>query len=303
MKKIMILLLILVMMFTGCSAAKINMLDARAESDDVFSQIEATELGGADANKVEVDSKPAKNVYASSIEKVYFTDADGKAAFNIVYPEKTIEIIHDAAEVLRTALKKATGEDFKKHSDATDATVDTYEILIGDTNRSQSKHNLKEKEYMIKVNGNKIVIVGGSYYATAVAVSEFKSLFSKTVPYVKKNLSLKSSVNTLYRVAVSNSGESSVDIYEITPLNTAPTLVKRFYNVGATGINFRWTEKYGEVIVCASGKIAKVIDYDTGKEVWKKTDVASGAHGAELLPNGVVAVSYENKNGKVKFNI
>ena len=127
MKKIMILLLILVMMFTGCSAAKINMLDARAESDDVFSQIEATELGGADANKAEVDSKPAKNVYASSIEKVYFTDADGKAAFNIVYPEKTIEIIHDAAEVLRTALKKATGEDFKKHSDATDATDDTYE--------------------------------------------------------------------------------------------------------------------------------------------------------------------------------
>ena len=311
MKKIMILLLILVMMFTGCSAAKINMLDERAESDDVFSQIEVTELGGADANKAEVDSKPAKNVYASSIEKVYFTDADGKAAFNIVYPEKTIEIIHDAAEVLRTALKKATGEDFKKHSDATDATDDTYEILIGDTNRSQSKHNLKEKEYMIKVDGNKIVIVGGSYYATAVAVSEFKSLFSKTVPYVKKNLSLKSSVNTLYRVAVSNSGESSVDIYEITPLNTAPTLVKRFYNVGATGINFRWTEKYGEVIVCASGKIAKVIDYDTGKEVWKRTDVANGAHGAELLPNGVVAVassstdtvSFFNMNGTAKKTV
>ena len=45
-------------------------------------------------------------------------------------------------------------------------------------------------------DGNKIVIVGGSYYATAVAVSEFKSLFSKTVPYVKKNL--YKSVTTLY---------------------------------------------------------------------------------------------------------
>ena len=42
MKRILILLLILVMMFTGCSASITDMPDAKAESGDVFSQIEAT---------------------------------------------------------------------------------------------------------------------------------------------------------------------------------------------------------------------------------------------------------------------
>lgn len=312
MRKILAFSLVLVMMLTGCSASVTNTVGTNSNHDNALLPSEVTvEFDDPTENMAELDSLPANNVYASSTEKIYFTDENGKAKFNIVYPEKTIEIIHDAAEVLRTKLKSVAGVDFKKHSDATDATDDTYEILIGDTNRSQSKHTLGEKEYVIKVDGNKIVIVGGSYYATAVAVSEFKDLFSRSLPYVKKNLSLKSSANTVYRAAVSNSGEASVEIYEITPFNTKPVLVKRFYNVGATGINFRMTEKYGEVMVCASGQVAKVIDYDTGKEIWKREDVAKGAHGAELLPNGVVAVasstsdtvSFFNMNGTAKKTV
>jgi len=73
--------------------------------------------------------------------------------------------------------------------------------------------------------------------------------------------------------------------------------------VGATGINFRSTEKYGDVMVCASGRTAKVIDYDTGEEIWKKTDVPGGAHGAELLPNGVVAVASSSSDTVSFFNM
>jgi hypothetical protein len=97
-------------------------------------------------------------------------------------------------------------------------------------------------------------------------------------------------------VAVSNSGDTSLDVYEIMPFNTKPTLVKTFKNLGATGVNFRHTEKHGDVIVCASGSVVKVINYNTGKEIWSKTGIANSAHGAELLPNGVVAVASSTPN-------
>ena len=300
MKKVLLLSLALIMILTGCSAPMMAELsESDAANEALFSQLEEVEevekndVEGLDVNSqvAKLDTLQPNSVYAAADNQLSFTDTNGKAAYKIVYPEKTIEIIHDAAEVLRVALKDATGKNFKKQSDATPDEGDAYEILIGDTNRSQSKHSLKEKEYLIKVDGNKIVITGGSYYSTAVAVSKFKALFSKNKPYIKKDLSVKATLNPLYRVAVSNSGDASVDIYEIVPFNTAPTLVKRFYDVGATGLNFRNTKEYGDVIVCATGTVAKIVNYSTGKVVWTKTGVASGAHGAELLPNGVVAVA------------
>ena len=284
MKKIMLLALALVTVLAGCATPISKRTDSASASGAGGSQTEATSAPGGSGQESLSEEDGAA-------EKLYFTDADGKAVFHIVYPETTIEIIHDAAEVLRCALYEATGADFQKHSDATAAADGAYEILIGDTNRAQSEHTLAQREYSIRVDGNKIVIVGGSEYATAVAVSEFKRLFSQAAPYVTRDLSVRSSADTVYRVAVSNSGDSSVEVYDITPFDSEPTLVKRFLNVGATGINFRSTEKYGDVMVCASGRTAKVIDYDTGEEIWKKTDVPGGAHGAELLPNGVVAVA------------
>lgn len=302
MKKLLLLSLALITLFTSCTGSVASL---PSNDQELINNIDIQEPSNSDFEAITPMTLPSNTLYATNEDKLFFTDSNGKAAFSIVYPEKTIEIIHDAAENLRVALNKATGKSFKKHSDATANSDNAYEILIGNTNRAQSKHNLKEKEYSIKVDGNKIVIVGGSYYATAVAVKEFKELFSKNAPYIKKNLSYTSEANDLYRVAVSNSGTGSIDIYEVTPFNTTPKLVKRFLDAGATGINFRWTEKHGEVIVCATGTVVKVLNYNTGKVIWSKTGVASGAHGAELLPNGVVAVassssdtiSFYNMNG------
>ena len=287
MKRILLLAIALVTFLTACAGPMTS------NTSEALIQNEQQKASSDVSKPIEISQN---DLYANKEDMLSFTGADGKAAYSIVYPENTIEIIHDAAEVLRVALKEATGKDFKKYSDATPDADNTYEILIGNTNRSQSKNTLKEKEYLIKVDGNKIVISGGSYYATATAVSEFKNLFSKSSPYIKKDLSIVSSVNTLYRVAASNSGESSIDIYEITPFNTAPTLVKRFYDIGSTGLNFRWTKEHGEVIVCASGTVVKVISYNTGKVIWSKTGIAKSAHGAELLPNGVVAVASSTPN-------
>lgn len=305
MKKILLLLLALITVFTGCAApTMIDTSKSDIDTEALFSDSDLTrDILNASASSeenaipnIELSTLLTNNVYAASNGSLSFVGADGKATYKIVYPQKTIEIIHDAAEVLRVALKDATGKNFKKQSDATPDSGDAYEILIGDTNREQSKHTLKEKEYSIKVDGNKIVIVGGSYYATAVAVSKFKALFSKNDPHIKSDLSIKETLAPLYRVAVSNSGDTSLDVYEIMPFNTKPTLVKTFKNLGATGVNFRHTEKHGDVIVCASGSVVKVINYNTGKEIWSKTGIANSAHGAELLPNGVVAVASSTPN-------
>lgn len=305
MNRLLILFLILVTLFTGCAAnPATDMSDSASGSKSLFAQLDAAQgaiaptLSGGNENiqAVDINTLSSSNAYATESSQLSFTDTNGKAAYTIVYPEKTIEIIHDAAEALRVALNNATGKKFKKQSDATPADANAYEILIGNTNRSQSQHTLKEKEYSIKVDGNKIVIVGGSYYSTAVAVSKFKELFSQSKPYIAKNLSVKSALNQVYRVAVSNSGDSSIDVYEITPFNTNPTLVKSFKNVGATGLNFRHTQTNGEVVVCASGTVVKVLSYATGKVIWSKTGIASSAHGAEILPNGVVAVASSTPN-------
>ena len=300
MNRLLIIFLVIITVFTGCAAnPPSDMSDSASGSESLFAQLDAAQGAmGENTNLqgVDVNTLPLSNAYATEKDQLSFTNADGKAAYTIVYPEKTIEIIHDAAEALRVALNNATGKKFKKHSDATPGDANTYEILIGDTNRSQSKHTLKEKEYSIKVDGNKIVITGGSYYSTAVAVSKFKELFSKSKPYIAKDLSIKSALNQVYRVAVSNSGDKSIDIYELTPFNTTPTLVKTFKNVGATGLNFRHTQTNGEVVVCASGTEVTVLSYSTGKKIWSKTGIASSAHGAEILPNGVVAVASSTPN-------
>lgn len=300
MYRLLIIFLVIITVFTGCAAnPPSDMSDSASGSESLFAQLDAAQGAmGENTNLqgVDVNTLPLSNTYATEKDRLSFTNADGKAAYTIVYPEKTIEIIHDAAEALRVALNNATGKKFKKHSDATPGDANAYEILIGDTNRSQSKHTLKEKEYSIKVDGNKIVITGGSYYSTAVAVSKFKELFSKSKPYVAKDLSIKSALNQVYRVAVSNSGDKSIDIYELTPFNTTPTLVKTFKNVGATGLNFRHTQTNGEVVVCASGTEVTVLSYSTGKKIWSKTGIASSAHGAEILPNGVVAVASSTPN-------
>ena len=246
MNRLLILFLVLVTLFTGCAAnPATDMSDSASGSESLFAQLDAAQgaidptLSGENENVqgVDINTLTSSNAYATESSQLSFTDANGKAAYTIVYPEKTIEIIHDAAEALRVALNNATGKKFKKQSDATPADANAYEILIGNTNRSQSQHTLKEKEYSIKVDGNKIVIVGGSYYSTAVAVSKFKELFSQSKPYIAKNLSVKSALNQVYRVAVSNSGDSSIDIYEITPFNTNPTLVKSFKNSACINMN------------------------------------------------------------------
>lgn len=87
--------------------------------------------------------------------------------YTIVYPAGSNARLKTAAEGFNTALAVYTGG--QQLTVTSDATVETtYEILLGDTNRTESKNAVKLDyyDYLIREVGNKIVVnVGGSYTA------------------------------------------------------------------------------------------------------------------------------------------
>lgn len=86
---------------------------------------------------------------------------------------------------------------------------DTYadesdlEIVVGDTNRSGVEDIRGYDEFSIKVDGNKVYLNGGSYYSTAMAVSEFTKLLQSGSTITSAN-----SVYGDYRTAVENYDKS-----------------------------------------------------------------------------------------------
>ena len=53
-----------------------------------------------------------------------------------------------------------------------------YEIIVGDTNRGDKAATTKADEYIIKIDGKKVYLNGGTPHAVAMAVSEFTKLIS-----------------------------------------------------------------------------------------------------------------------------
>ena len=81
-------------------------------------------------------------------------------------------------EKLVSAINEMTGYEIPvvddEYSDESD-----FEILIGNTNRGSRKYDSRD-QYEIAVDGTKVTINGGSYYATALGVSEFTRLIEKS---------------------------------------------------------------------------------------------------------------------------
>ncbi len=114
-------------------------------------------------------------------EGIALVDSDGKALYKVIRPEvgKTAEV--NAAVLLRKTLNATLGISMGIGDDYADdadwPTInETYEILVGETNRSESKTalaELGEEQYMIRVSGKKIVIIGVDQYHTQMAVEYF----------------------------------------------------------------------------------------------------------------------------------
>ena len=97
----------------------------------------------------------------------------GPAGYVIVVPEGD-DNAKDAAEYLQDYYKRVHSISLKIVTDSTKAT--SKEILIGETNRSESKNSLKEGELEVALKGEKLVFTGGHYVTTEAAVKRFTRL-------------------------------------------------------------------------------------------------------------------------------
>lgn len=105
---------------------------------------------------------------------------DGNPLYVIIRPDKAGTALVDAVTDFRKNLSGATGKNFAISSDWVKSTADidneSYEILIGETNRAASVDaagKLSIGDYTISISGNKIVICGGSEDATVAALEYF----------------------------------------------------------------------------------------------------------------------------------
>ncbi len=114
------------------------------------------------------------------IPTISFTE-NGQSAYKIIRmdydPNKTVT---NACVALRDAIEAATGAYCELQGDWVNRgeaiPTDTPEILVGETNRQESIDTLStlgENEYVIKVVGKRLVIIGQTEQATAEAVNVF----------------------------------------------------------------------------------------------------------------------------------
>lgn len=110
----------------------------------------------------------------------------GKSQYTVIYPEDADTKIVRAARSLASALKNYTGADIRDQDDylAKDAAAPEYEILVGQTNRSESIETCKalgSGEYTVRAVGKKLVIVGGNDNGTVNAEDYFvEKILKKT---------------------------------------------------------------------------------------------------------------------------
>ena len=112
------------------------------------------------------------------------------SSYQIVTSEDSGEETAEALKIFM-AIESTFGASLKRVTDKTDKS--DYEIVVGNTNRYAPSPALKEKEYIICVKDNSVLITAGSDRALTVAVDKFVN------EYIKKdangNLTLSSSLS------------------------------------------------------------------------------------------------------------
>ncbi|MBQ8208471.1 MAG: hypothetical protein IJZ89_07050 [Clostridia bacterium] len=107
--------------------------------------------------------------------KVKVKEITNIADYTIVRGDQADNTVKDALTILRNAIKEKNGAQLSVGTDF--GSKSEYEILLGETNRSASIEAMEklggDYDYIIKLVGNRIVILGGSSEATAEAVNVF----------------------------------------------------------------------------------------------------------------------------------
>ena len=114
-------------------------------------------------------------------DELVIVDADGSSKFTIVHSLYGDKELTSVVNLLQSRINNKFSADIKMVShmaNGEDGTVvnDSFEILIGQTNRKESEdalENLEKGEYIICVSGNKLVITGSTIDSIAEAVNVF----------------------------------------------------------------------------------------------------------------------------------
>ena len=171
-------LLSLCMLFPSCTGANQSNVETTNQTD---SQSEAptqepTPPVSQEPAKLQINSVDVSNfslIYAESEIKHLLVAIGPQYDFNLVTATRLSDLIFEKFGV-RLEPKCDT---------ETDATQ--YEILVGKTNREQSQslqvNTLTLDDYLVKPNGDKLVICGGAHGTTYHAVDSLENWFGTTV--------------------------------------------------------------------------------------------------------------------------
>lgn len=249
-------------------------------------------------------------------EEISLLDEGGKAVYCIVRPENGSDNEIQAGIDLNKLLKELTGTTFTLKSDflmpnkeTIEDVAEEYEILIGMTNRPESlqaKEGLGANEYVIRAVGTKIVILGGTDAMTYRAMKAFLEMLGEGNEFqLAKDLNVRTEVERGdYLVALTNQGESTLQVYDISggvldETSLVWSYKMPFYNIA--GAKLRHSETHGDVAlsVCGSG-YGCMISYPAGELLWSTNMAASNPHSIELMPNGVIAIA-SSSGAEIRF--
>ncbi|MBQ8208373.1 MAG: hypothetical protein IJZ89_06555 [Clostridia bacterium] len=121
---------------------------------------------------------------------------DNLSEYTVVRSDNSSSEVTALATKLRKAINDATGASVAVKTDYNNY---TYEILVGETKRQQSIDacaDLRYYDYTVKLDGNKIVVAGGSEEALASAIDLFNTQF---IDAEKKTVKIPSGKGYTYK--------------------------------------------------------------------------------------------------------
>jgi len=121
---------------------------------------------------------------------------NGSTKFTLLKPIGVSDAVLDIIIDFRDLFKKKTGINIElEYEDQDEAVNDDFEILIGITQRPESKEKtdeLRHKDYFYGIVGNKLVITGGSADAISDAINRFtRKVLDPAIAQDKQNVTLK----------------------------------------------------------------------------------------------------------------
>ena len=266
MKKITrILTLILATVFiVGCfSSCKFNLLNIWQEGDEISTEENSASVGDSTEKGSDGQSEE-ESVEESADENAFVLTKDVLANYSIVIPMQSDDDMNAVAKVLQRSIKDATGLELTIDNDflLRDESESEYEILVGATNRQETKDfykDIKINDYGYAMVGKKILILGHSNAMANNAVIEFKLDVLKDAS--KKDVIMDSDTRSLIRGKYEKESLliNGVSVSEYTIVY--PNACVKGENEIASYLQAYIAQKTGQVVRCENDSV-EVSEYE-----------------------------------------